>query len=54
MKIPAVVLLSLSLSLSLLLAAPAHANLTVHPMRASVDGKRSTQIRIYSQSTQPQ
>lgn len=50
MKIPAVVLLSLSL----LLAAPAHANLTVHPMRAAVDGKRSTQIRIYSQSTQPQ
>lgn len=50
MKIPAVVLLSLYL----LLAAPAHANLTVHPMRAAVDGKRSTQIRIYSQSTQPQ
>ncbi|CAH0217284.1 pilus assembly protein [Stenotrophomonas lactitubi] len=50
MKIPVLVLLSLSL----LLAAPAHANLTVHPMRAAVDGKRSTQIRIYSQSTQPQ
>jgi len=40
--------------LTLLLALPAQANLTVHPMRASVDGKRSTQIRIYSQSTQPQ
>lgn len=42
------------ISLSLMLAAPAQANLTVHPMRASVDAKRSTQIRIYSQSTQPQ
>ena len=40
--------------LALLLAAPAQANLTIHPMRASVDGKRATQIRIYSQSTQPQ
>ncbi|PAM56841.1 pilus assembly protein, partial [Acinetobacter baumannii] len=40
--------------LTLLLALPAQANLTVHPMRASVDGKRSTQMRIYSQSTQPQ
>lgn len=42
------------LSLSLLLALPAQANLTVHPMRSSVDAKRGTQIRIYSQSTQPQ
>ena len=38
----------------LLLALPAHANLTVHPMRTSVDAKRGTQIRVYSQSTQPQ
>ncbi len=42
------------LPLPLLLALPAHANLTVHPMRSTVDGKRATQIRIYSQSTQPQ
>lgn len=38
----------------LLLALPAQANLTVHPMRTSVDAKRGTQIRVYSQSTQPQ
>lgn len=38
----------------LLLALPAKANLTVHPMRTSVDAKRGTQIRVYSQSTQPQ
>lgn len=42
------------LPLSLLLALPAQANLTVHPMRSSVDAKRGTQIRIYSQSTKPQ
>ncbi|MGE6334544.1 pilus assembly protein [Stenotrophomonas sp. NPDC077659] len=42
------------LPLSLLLAMPAHANLTVHPMRTSVDSKKAAQIRIYSQSTQPQ
>ncbi|KAF1014610.1 MAG: hypothetical protein GAK31_02097 [Stenotrophomonas maltophilia] len=42
------------LPLSLLLALPAHANLIVHPMRSTVDAKRATQIRIYSQSTQPQ
>ena len=42
------------LPLSLLLAAQAHANLTVHPMRTSVDAKKGAQIRIYSQSTQPQ
>ncbi len=44
----------LLLPVALLLAAPAHANLTVHPMRSSVEGKRSTQIRVYSQSTQAQ
>lgn len=38
----------------LLLALPAYANLTVHPMRTTVDGTRSTQIRVYSQSAQPQ
>lgn len=38
----------------LLLALPAQANLTVHPMRTSVDGKRGAHIRVYSQSTQPQ
>lgn len=38
----------------LLLTLPAQANLTVHPMRTSVDAKRGTQIRVYSQSTQPQ
>jgi len=38
----------------LLLALPAQANLTVHPMRTSVDAKHGTQIRVYSQSTQPQ
>lgn len=37
-----------------LLAPPAHANLTIHPMRAAVDAKRGTQIRVYSQSTLPQ
>lgn len=42
------------LPLSLLMALPAHANLTVHPMRMSVDAKKGAQIRIYSQSTQPQ
>jgi len=42
------------LPLSLLMAMPAHANLTVHPMRTSVDVKKGAQIRIYSQSTQPQ
>ncbi|WP_414485344.1 pilus assembly protein [Stenotrophomonas sp. EMP41] len=42
------------LPLSALLAPPVHANLSIHPMRAAVDGKRGTQIRVYSQSTQPQ
>lgn len=42
------------LPLSLLLALPAHANLTVHPMRVSVDLKKGAQIRVYSQSAQPQ
>ncbi|WP_329842957.1 pilus assembly protein [Stenotrophomonas hibiscicola] len=42
------------LPLCLLLAVPAQANLTVHPMRTSVDAKRGTQIRVYSQSAQPQ
>jgi len=50
MKLSAAVLLSPAL----LLAFPAHANLTVHPMRASVDAKKGTQIRVYSQSTQAQ
>ena len=35
------------LPLSLLMAMPAHANLTVHPMRTSVDVKKGAQIRIY-------
>lgn len=42
------------LPLSALLAPPAHANLSIHPMRAAVDTKRGTQIRVYSHSTQPQ
>ncbi len=42
------------LSLALLLPLPASANLTVHPMRASVDAKKGAQIRVYSQSTQAQ
>ncbi|MEG2802530.1 pilus assembly protein [Stenotrophomonas sp.] len=42
------------LSLALAAALPAQANLTVHPMRASVDAKKGTNIRVYSQSTQPQ
>lgn len=48
------VLLRCLLPLSLLLAAPVHANLTVHPMRASVDANKGTHIRVYSQSTRPQ
>ncbi|PJL59875.1 pilus assembly protein [Stenotrophomonas maltophilia] len=42
------------LPLSALLAPPAQANLSIHPMRAAVDAKHGTQIRVYSQSTQPQ
>lgn len=43
------------LPLSLLLVLPgANANLTVHPMRSSVEVKKGTHIRVYSQSTQPQ
>ncbi len=42
------------LPVSALLALPAHANLSIHPMRAAVDAKRGTQIRVYSQSTIPQ
>lgn len=42
------------LPLLLLWAVPAQANLTVHPMRTWVDNKRGAQIRVYSQSTQPQ
>ncbi|HDS1039107.1 TPA: fimbria/pilus periplasmic chaperone [Stenotrophomonas maltophilia] len=42
------------LSLALAMALPAHANLTVHPMRTSVEVKKGTNIRVYSQSTQPQ
>lgn len=42
------------LPLALLVALPAQANLTIHPMRTSLEGKRSAQIRVYSQSTQPQ
>lgn len=42
------------LPLGALLVPPAHANLTIHPMRAAVDAKRGAQIRVYSQSTQPQ
>jgi len=47
-------LVHLLLPIALVAVAPAHANLTVHPMRSSVEGKRSTQIRVYSQSTQAQ
>ena len=47
-------LLFFLLPLSALLAPPVHANLSIHPMRAAVDGKRGTQIRVYSHSTQPQ
>lgn len=42
------------LSIALAAAVPAHANLTVHPMRTSVEVKKGTNIRVYSQSTQPQ
>jgi hypothetical protein len=42
------------LPLSALLAPPAHANLSIHPMRAAVDTKRGAQIRVYSHSTEPQ
>lgn len=38
----------------LLLALPAHANLTIHPMRTSVDAKKAAVFRVYSQSTQAQ
>jgi len=44
----------LLLALLLLIAVPVQANLTIHPMRVSVEGKRSTPIRVYSQSTQAQ
>jgi hypothetical protein len=47
-------LATLLLPLCLLLTQPAHANLTIHPMRTSIDAKKGTQIRVYSQSTQPQ
>lgn len=48
--------LSLPCLLSVVLgtALPAQANLTVHPMRVSVDARRGAQIRVYSQSTQTQ
>lgn len=39
---------------ALLAAAQVHANLTVHPMRASVEAGKGTRIRVYSQSPQPQ
>ncbi len=42
------------LALAVLLAPPAHANLTIHPMRTSVGADKAAVIRIYSQSTQPQ
>ncbi|HIE4141375.1 TPA: pilus assembly protein [Stenotrophomonas maltophilia] len=42
------------LPLSALLAPSAQANLSIHPMRAAVDAKHGTKIRVYSQSTQPQ
>jgi len=47
-------LATLMLPVCLLLAVPSHANLTIHPMRTSIDAKKGTQIRVYSQSTQPQ
>jgi len=46
-------LLSLLL-LTTAVVAPAHANLTVHPMRTSVEVRKGAQIRVYSQSPQPQ
>jgi len=42
------------LPLSALQVPSAHANLTIHPMRAAVDARQGAQIRVYSQSTQPQ
>lgn len=42
------------LPLALLLPLQGHANLTVHPMRTSADARRGAQIRVYSQSPQPQ
>ena len=42
------------LPLGALLVPPAQANLTIHPVRTTVDAKRGAQIRVYSQSTQPQ
>lgn len=46
-------LLSLLL-LTTAVVAPVHANLTVHPMRTSVEVRKGAQIRVYSQSPQPQ
>ena len=43
-----------SLLSALLLAPAAQANLTVHPMRTSVDAGKGATVRVYSQSTQPQ
>ncbi|PKH70478.1 pilus assembly protein [Stenotrophomonas sp. Betaine-02u-21] len=43
------------LALALFLSTPAaHANLTIHPMRASVEPGKATVFRVYSQSTQAQ
>ncbi len=50
MKLPA----SVVFPPALLLAFPALANLTVHPMRTSVDARKGAQIRVYSQSPQAQ
>ena len=38
----------------LMLAPVAQANLTVHPMRTSLDADKGALVRVYSQSTQPQ
>lgn len=47
-------LIRCSLLIALTVAPSAHANLTVHPMRTSVDASRGTTIRVHSQSAQPQ
>lgn len=42
-------------ALALLATVPiAHANLTVHPMRVTVEHQRGAQVRVYSQSAQTQ
>lgn len=55
MELPVNPVLPCLFACALLLAAvPAHANLTVHPMRTSVEARKGAQIRVYSQSTTAQ